>query len=146
MLTEICAYLRNWFDRDSSGNRLPSWTEQITISGGELAGFSDRLLPGQYFRILDSVMNNGVWQYGTDFLADETFNGTVQSMAVPQEIIDAKERWEQYRKQYGEVLDSPFSSENYFGYSWSKDSSATNASQNGMPSSVEAALAPWRKI
>ena len=143
MLTSVCQYLRNFFDRRSDGSRLPSWTEEITITGGELAGFTDRLLPGQYFRILDSVLNDGVHQYGVDTLADETFSGTVQSMAVPQAVVDAAEALKEYRSKYGEALDSPFASENYFGYSWTK---GTTAETSGMPASVAATLNQWRKI
>ena len=147
MLTEICQYLRNWFDRTSDGTRLPTWTGDIEIANGELVGFADRLLPGQYFRILDSKLNNGVWQYGVDFLKDETFSGTVQEMAVPEVVVQAAESWKAYREKYGEVLDSPFSSENYFGYSWTKDSKAVNGSSgSGIPDSIASMLAPWRKI
>ena len=149
MLTAICQYLRNWFDRKSDGTRLPSWTEEITISNGELVGFSDRLLPGQYFRILDSVLNNGVWQYGSSYLKDETFTGTVQSMAVPDAVVEAAIALEKFRAKYGEVIDSPFASENYFGYSWSKaggGGAGSSAAANSMPTTIVATLDPWRKI
>lgn len=146
MLTEICAYLRNYFDRDSYGNRLPSWEEEIEISDGELVGFADRLLPGQYYRIIDSMLNDGVYRYGDAGLTDETFRGTVQAMAIPAPVVEAAQRLKEHRTKYGEALDSPFSAESYFGYSWTKDTSDSANSTPGIPASIAASLSPWRKI
>ncbi len=144
MLTEICAYLRNHFDRDSSGNRIPSWTEDISITGRELVGFSDRLLPGQYFRILDSNLNDGVHMYGDEDLNDEEFLGTIQPMRIPPAVVEISQELKSYREKYADVIESPISSENFFGYSWSAKASGSEASP--IPDHLAKRLAPWRKI
>lgn len=152
MLTEICAYLRNYFDRNSRGELLPSWTEEIMISGGELVGFTDRLLPGQFYRIIDSVLNDGVYRFGTDILTDETFSGTVQAMAVPPEIVSLDEEIAVWIENNAEAINSPYQSESFGGYSYSLKGSGTNANGSGSnaglswQSQFAARLAPWRKI
>lgn len=153
MLTEICSYLRNYFDRDSKGDKLPSWTEEIRIVNGEPTGFSNRLLRGQYFRIADSILNNGVWKYGTDYLQDETFTGTVQSMAVPPEVENLARDIAEWSEKHADALNSPYQSESFGGYSYSLRGSGTNAYGNSgsggnltWQSQFAARLAPWRKI
>lgn len=149
MLTEICAYLRNHFDRNSRGELLPSWTEEITISGGELVGFTDRLLPGQFYRVIDSVLNDGVYRFGTDVLADETFSGTVQSMAVPPEIVSLDGEIASWIENNAEALNSPYQSESFGGYSYSlKTASGNSGASAGLTWQTQfaARLAPWRKI
>jgi hypothetical protein len=150
VLTEICAYLRNNFDRDSKGERLPAWTEDIEIRDGELVGYSDRLLPGQYYRIQDSVLNNGVWKYGADYLRDETFSGTVQAMAVPPEVETLGQEISAWITKNAEALNSPYASESFDGYTYTLRSGGTQADGASAGPSWQAQfaarLSPWRKI
>lgn len=152
MLGQICQYLRNWFDYDSRHNRLPSWSGEITIAGGELVGFSDRLLNGQYFRVIDSALNDGVYQYGVDTLQDETFDGTIQSMRIPPVFLALAKEIDEWQKKYGgadSTTMSPFSAESFGGYSYTKAQGFASTG-GGMLTSWEsvyaARLAPYRKI
>ena len=56
MLTELCAELRNYFE-------VPNGRHfgKFTISGGSIAPL-DFLQEGQYFRIVGSVFNDGVYK------------------------------------------------------------------------------------
>ena len=68
-MTEICEYLHNWFCEDSDkiiGNIVVGDSE-ITVPYGVIQ-------PGQYIRIIDSVFNNGVWQYGEAGFVPETLD------------------------------------------------------------------------
>ena len=67
-LTDICLELNNWFDR---GQRCFG---TFAVSNKELSGFSDKLKPGQFYRIIGSVFNDGVHQYGDAALTGETFD------------------------------------------------------------------------
>ena len=91
MLTVLCQYLKNWFELDQISGKVTITGGTITVASDSLL-FSDgnpaTILPGQYIHIEGSVYNNGVFQYGEDQLTDETFNGTVWLMGVPQAIID----------------------------------------------------------
>ena len=81
MLTEICAEIRNYFEVPN-GRHLGTFT----ISGGSIAPL-DFLQEGQYFRIVGSVFNDGVYQYPAASLTDEVFEGAVWAMAVPPTLI-----------------------------------------------------------
>ena len=132
MLTELCKYLRNWFDENSAKERLPYWDGEFTIENGALVGFSDRLLNGQYFRITDSLLNDGVYQYPA-LLNDETFTGRVQSMAIPPEIVELDEEIDAWRTANAAALNSPYQSESFGGYSYSlKSGSSANGINGGL--------------
>ena len=80
MLTELCQELRNWFDRER-------YFGVFEISGGVIT--APFLVPGQYYRIIGSIFNDGVHQYGsyTDELVDETFDGAVWALCIPAAVI-----------------------------------------------------------
>lgn len=147
MLTEICKYLRNWFDEDSSKNRLPYWEGEFTITNGALVGFSDRLLTGQYFRIIDSRLNDGVYRYPAN-LSDETFTGTIQTMNIPKEITELDREMSEWVEANAAAIASPYQSESFGGYSYSLKTGLANGTIGGVSwvSQFAARLSPWRKI
>lgn len=151
MLTQVCQYLKNWFE-------VATFAGTFEIKDGHITSFNDGdmgLLDGQYFRIIKSVFNDGVHKYGdeTDVLKDETFTGAVWAMGVPQAVIDLAGQIEAWQEKYGSVDStamSPFSSESFGGYSYTKSSGTSNADgSTGMTTwqnTFSAQLAPWRKI
>lgn len=150
MLDDICAYLNNYFDRD-----LPKYFGTITISNGALTGFDDKLLNGQYFRIVGSIFNDGVYQFPTNKLVDETFeNGAVWAMAVPKAVTDLAKDISEWVTKYGgadSAAMSPFDSESFGGYSYSKSAGGSSTSDgtsnpNSWESAFASRLARWRKI
>ena len=150
MLYEVCAYLKNWFDRD-----MPKYFGSIAISGGALSGFEDKLQKGQYFRIVGSVFNDGVYRYPACDLTDEVFeNGAVWAMAIPKGFLSLISDIEAWQTAYGAVDSeamSPFSSESFGGYSYSKSTGGSSggsavSSPNAWQSAFASRLAHWRKI
>lgn len=139
-LTEICANLRNYFCRNDDKH-----FGEFTISGGTLAPL-DFLQSGQYFRIVGSVFNDGVYQYGDKDVAftDETFDGAIWAMRVPPDVIALAAEIEAYNNSEA-AKPSAFTSESFGGYSYSR---ATD--KNGAPISWQTAFATklnkWRKI
>lgn len=129
ILTEICAELRNWFVVPNGVH-----IQTYTISGGSIAPL-DFLQDGQYFRIIGSVFNDGVHQYPVPDLTDEVFNGAVWAMAVPPSLIALTAEIEEYNKS-DEGKASPFTSESFGGYAYTK---ATDA--NGAPIGWQKAFA-----
>lgn len=110
-LTNLCAELRNYFE---TKKRFGTFT----ISGGSISP-SDFLQDGQYFRIVGSVFNDGVYRYPAHDLVDETFNGAVWAMAVPPAVIELATEIEEYNKSdVGKP--SPYISENFGGYGYTK--------------------------
>ena len=112
-LTEICAELRNWFVVPNGVH-----IQTYTISGGSIAPL-DFLQEGQYFRIIDSVFNDGVHQYPAADLTDEVFHGAVWAMAVPPALIALSAEIEEYNKSDAGKA-SPYISENFGGYGYTK--------------------------
>ena len=128
ILTELCHEVNNYF-----------WHKKIagdfTISNGEL-NKTDllNLQHGQFFRIVGSVFNDGVHQYPAYDLKDEEFNGSVWSMAVPQAVIDLANDIEAWKAKYESVDSpamSPYSSESFGNYSYSKSSSGGSSTGIG---------------
>lgn len=138
MLTELCAELRNYFE-------VPNGRHfgKFTISGGSIAPL-DFLQEGQYFRIVGSVFNDGVYQYPATSLTDEVFEGAVWAMAVPPTLIALAAEINAYNDSDSGKA-SPFTSESFGGYSYTK---ATDT--NGAPISWQKAFASrlnkWRKL
>ena len=147
---EVCQYLKNWFDK----NR---YIGEIQIENGALSE-SYGLLANQYFRIIGSTLNNdGVYQYPITTLTDETFDGAIWGMSLPRAFIallDDIEAWKakfnSLDTQDGKQAMSPFNSESFGGYSYSKSNGGTgdtNKDKSGTWQGVFGArLAPYRKM
>ena len=138
MLTEICAELHNYFE-------VPNGRHfgKFTISGGNIAPL-DFLQEGQYFRIIGSVFNDGVYQYPATSLTDEVFEGAVWAMAVPPSFIALAAEIEEYnRSDAGRA--SPYTSESFGGYSYTKATDA-NGAPIGWQKAFASRLNKWRKL
>ena len=138
MLTEICAELRNWFVVPNGVH-----IQTYTISGGSISPL-DFLQDGQYFRIIGSIFNDGVYQYPATSLKDEVFEGAVWSMAVPPSVIDLAAEIEEYNKS-DDVKASPYISENFGGYAYTKATDASGA-PIGWQKAFANRLNKWRKL
>ena len=147
MLSEVCAYLRNYFD-----NGQPHTFGEIEIRNGAL--FTPcNLKAGQYFRIIGSTFNDGVYQFPTTALrADETFNGAVWGMAVPPDLIDLIAEMEAWKadKANAYALNSPYQSESKADYSYTlksgTDSSGKNSGASALINQFAGRLSRWRKL
>lgn len=143
MLNELCSEIRNYFTYNTS-----KFVGDFTITGGELQEDCE-LQDGQYYRIVGSVFNDGVHQHPATDLHDETFNGAVWQMAVPQEVIDLASEIEVWKEKYGgadSAALSPFTSESFGGYSYSKGTNANGGSSATWQSAFASRLNKWRKV
>lgn len=138
MLNEICAELRNWFVVPDGVH-----IQKYTISGGSIAPL-DFLQDGQYFRIIGSVFNDGVHQYPADDLTDEVFYGAIWAMAVPPTLIALAAEIDEYNKSDA-GKPSPFSSESFGGYAYTKATDASGA-PIGWQKAFASRLNKWRKL
>ena len=142
MLTELCQELKNWFDTERHFGLF-------TIENGELS--VPFLQNGQFFRICGSVFNDGVHQYPATGLADETFDGAVWAMAIPPEVVALATEVAEWKEKYGSADSaamSPFQSESFGGYSYSKGSGAGTAGSASVTwqGAFAGRLNLWRKI
>ena len=138
MLTEICAEIRNYFEVPN-GRHFGTFT----ISGGSIAPL-DFLQEGQYFRIVGSVFNDGVYQYPATSLTDEVFEGAVWAMAAPPTLIALAAEIEAYNDSDASKA-SPYTSESFGGYSYTKATDA-NGAPIGWQKAFASRLNKWRKL
>jgi len=148
MLTELCTELKNW---DFIKGADKYFRDEIVIFNGRLQGFDDVLVQGQYFRIVGSLFNDGVYQYPASGLTKETFNGAIWAMAIPPEVIALAEDIASWKAMYGNVDSeamSPYQSESYGGYSYNKGGAGTDGKAGVV--TWQQVFAPrlnkWRKI
>lgn len=140
-LTELCAELRNWFERDRIFG-------EFTISGGSIS-LPDFLQENQYYRIIDSVFNDGVHEYPSSNLTDEVFEGAIVAMAVPPAVIALLDDITAWETDNADAIKSPYSSESFGGYSYTK---ATGSGSDGTGNSADYRtvfanrLNKWRKV
>lgn len=146
MLSELCQELKNWFDRGQ-----PRIYGAFEISEGKITDtdFTDVIQNNQYFRIVGSVFNDGVYKYTNDLtLEDELFVGSIWLMAVPKAVVDLSAEIDAWIEKYGESVNSPYSSESFGGYSYTKASggSSEQSSNPSWQSAFASKLNLWRKI
>ena len=148
MLTQLCAELRNYFCKPKDIH-----FGEFTITdewGIEPCPF---LREGQYFRICQSLFNDGVHRFGDGSLYPETFTGGIWAMAVPPEVIALDSEIEAWIEENQAVLNSPYQSESFGGYSYSKyHSKFSDASGGNGTGSLtwqdhfRRRLMPWKKV
>lgn len=117
MLSEICAELRNYFSAEKD-----RYSGRFAISEGRLS--VDFLKDGQYFRIVGSALNDGVYQYPASSLIDEEFAGAVWAMSLPPSLIALSEEIEAFTRN---EKPSAFTSESFGGYSYTKATDSNGA-------------------
>ena len=143
MLTEICAEIHNYFCQPE---KIKSGT--FTITNGSIEPLSF-LQDRQYYRIVGSVFNDGVRQYGVDTdLTDETFDGEIWPMSVPAAVIALDAEIAQWAEDNADVINSPYQSESFGGYSYSKGTGSgdSNATAGSWQAQFGSRLSPYRKL
>jgi hypothetical protein len=143
MLSEICFWLKNWFCE-----KQPRYIGEFEIADGKL-DIEDKIATDQYYRIVGSVFNDGVYKRGGETLVDERFEGAVWLMAIPKDFLDLVGEIEAWQDKYGGVGStnmSPYQSENFAGtYSYTKSSDAS-ASLKGWQGAFANRLGRYRKV
>ena len=149
MLNELCKELNNWFAKTII-------VGDFEISEGKITDprFLSAIQNNQYFRIVGSVFNDGVYQYTDKLeLTDEEYHGGIWTMAIPQDVLDLATDIDNWCKKYAgvdSVAMSPFNSESFGGYSYSKSTGGSASGGANTPTSWQSAFANrlkhWRKI
>lgn len=136
MLEAVLDYLHNWFVSAIYEGTYTISDERIELSF---------LQNGQYFRIVGSVFNDGLYKYDDDLtLVDETFEGSIWALAIPNMVIDITKQIEAWQEKYGDAVAGPYTSESFGGYSYSKGSGSEN--EASWQSKFASMLAPYRKL
>lgn len=141
MLTELCQELHNFFLAHKEDD---IYAGEYTILDGVLE--LNFLQAGQYYRIIGSTFNDGVHKYGDteDVLTDEHFFGAIWAMAVPPAVVALSQEIEAWTAANAETLASPYASESFAGYSYSKKSGTDG--ELTWQTQFAAQLRPYRRI
>ena len=139
MLEQVLMNIRNWFTVEGG---IHSGTFSIKDGGITLPFLAD----GQYFRIIGSVFNDGLHQYPATDLVDEEFSGVIWALSIPPAVVDLADEIQKWQGKNGEVASSPFSSESFGGYSYSKATDAETGGAVTWQSAFKKQLSAWRKI
>ena len=134
MLQAICEYIHNYFIRE----RFPA---TYTIAGGAISPIPE-LKEGQRFMIAGSDLNDGIYTYHLSGikndddtagagLADEVYSGAICGLSIPPQIIALAAEVSEWVEQYGDVIYSPFQSESFGGYSYTRASGSNNNGGTG---------------
>lgn len=145
MLEQILMEIHNWFRVRDDADGIHYGTYTIQEGGITLPFLQD----GQYFRIIGSVFNDGLHQYGTEIkgLQDETFDGTIWALAVPKAVIELSAEIDAWNTKYKNTVESPYTSESFGGYTYSKASGAGDSTgSGGWQAAFRSRLNQWRKL
>jgi hypothetical protein len=127
------------------------------VSGGTVSP-CDFLREGQRFWVTGSVLNDGVYTYHASGItndddcaeaqfAPEEFDGTICEMAVPRELIALSREIAGWLDKYGNVMNSPYQSESFGGYSYTKAAgNGLNQNGGGWQDVYAKRLNTWRKL
>jgi len=138
MLELVLRHLNNWFLVDIHRGVFTVENGSITLPF---------LQNNQYFRVCGSVFNDGLHQYPAVDLTDETFTGTVWALAVPKAVVTLSEDIAAWEKKNGEAVASPYQSESFGGYSYTKRSAGNDSGTlNGWQDAFRGRLNDWRKL
>ena len=136
-MNDLCDNLNNYFEREIH-------TGTFTVENGSIS--LPFLLNGQYFRIVGSVLNDGVYKYPCSGLTDESFRGEVWAMGIPPALVALLAEINEWQTKYGETVNSPYSSESFAGYSYSKATDSQTGGAVTWQSAFRSRLSRWRKI
>lgn len=143
MLGEICASIRNYFTFEKDKH-----FGDFAIENGMITPSFD--LPTDYIRIVGSHLNDGVHKVSDNDLKDEgTFHGAVWVMSPPAEFLALASEIEAWQAKYGGIESdamSPFNSESFGGYSYSKSGGGSSANGASWQGAYKSRLNVYRRI
>lgn len=146
MLTEVCQYLRNWFELSKLHGSFKVENGVLTYANGTAVP----VLQNQYYRVIGSVFSDGVHKYGVESLTDEPkFSGSIWLMGISPEVVTLVNEISTWRETNAGAIDSPYQSESFGGYSYNLKSGGNADGGSGgvtWQSQFASRLAPWRKI
>ena len=117
---------------------------KFEIKNGEIAA---PVFYGQYFRIVGSVFNDGVYKYTEDLkLTDEEFEGAIWALSIPPALVELVNDIAAWNENNREIVTSPYESESFGGYSYTKATEGENGRPISWQTVFRSRLMEWRKI
>ena len=152
MLEQIMEYCNNYFVSETMSGTY-------TIENGAISP-APALKEGQRFMIAGSDLNDGVYTWHSAGikndddtarvgLAAEVFNGAICGLAVPPRLAALAAEINVWVGKYGDVANSPYQSESFGGYSYTRASgkgSGAGSTAAGWQEVFASRLKRWKKV
>lgn len=122
MLEQICAEIRNYFTYEED-KHIGDFAISNNVITPSIAFKTD------YIRIVGSRKNDGIYKVSALALNDEEFHGAIWEMSMSSDFLSLAKDIEDWQTKYGgydSVAMSPYTSESFGGYSYSKGISTGN--------------------
>ena len=134
MIGDICAEIKNYFTYEDD-KYIGDWV----ISNGQVSPTID--FPTDYIRIVGSRLNDGVHKRGEQGfdLVDEAFHGAIWIMSPTADFLALAAEiasWQEANGNINSANMSPFQSESFGGYSYSKGSNYSASSGSSAPTTT----------
>lgn len=144
MYNSVCRELNNYFERKKLFGLMK------VENGALVSPLTANIQQGQYFRIVGSVLNDGIYQFpAADLQDEEEFDGSLWLLAFPVDFVALVSDIEEWQKKNGAVDSaamSPFTSESFGGYSYSKGASDTGKGANTWQGAFKSRLNAFRRM
>jgi hypothetical protein len=135
---DVCAAVHNFFVVPDGIH-----IDTFTVKNGSL--ILPFLADGQYFRIVGSIFNDGVYVYPAEGLTDETFRGGVWAMAPERAFLDIVSEISAYTETDAAKA-TPYQSESFGGYSYSFNARRDSDDPTAWQTVYRKRLNRWRKL
>lgn len=138
-LYEVLLYLRNFFPGERctcSGTPIQQGVAQIPC-----------LEEGDYYLIEGSKCNDGLHIYGDCDLVGEMLTGYITECRIPPALLSLYTEINYWQKKNAEAITSPYQSESFGGYSYTKKSQTNSSGDvSSWQDAFSRRLRMWRKI
>lgn len=142
ILEQVLGSIHNWFIRDTIE------VSNCEVTDGQLPA-SISIPDGVWYRIQGSYLNDGMHLKGSEDegLTDETFDGTITTHVIPRGLLAIVQEITDWQAKYGLEANSPYQSESFGGYSYSKGSGfAGQSGKSGWQAAFAGRFNQWRKL
>lgn len=137
MLEQVLRHLNNWFLLEIHEGTFAVENGSITLPF---------LCEKQYFRVVGSIFNDGLHQYPAKEMTEETFTGAIWALAVPKSVVALADEIAAWQEKNGNAVLSPYTSESFGGYSYTKQSAGSSGASAGWETTFKSRLNDWRKL
>ena len=153
MIDQVCAHIHNYFETDDTTGQRMIYPGTYTIENGSIT--LPFLVDGNYFRIMGSELNNGVYEYPVStegdepILTDETFTGVIWKMRPPKAFLKLCDEIQDWLDKYGETMRNPYQSEdviNVYRYTKMTTGKATGNYIATWQQAYKDQLNEWRRL
>lgn len=140
MLYTILRHIRNFFVAERHEG---AWSIVDGVLLDEYGNAVDFIADGQRYIVEGSIFNDSkVFEFPSTEMVDEDFAGAIVTLRIPLGLIELSKEIEEWEKSYGNQ--SPYISESFGGYSYTKATGSTTATT--WADAFRSRLNAWRKI